>query len=182
MRTSIKFFFFFLLVIPFFGSGCSQSDQRDADLFKTWELTGFGNFTNDALNEMASLSKDDRFLITFSKNGRFVAKTEMTSFSGAYQVKGNSISVIDHDINGPLKETEIPVYLNNLDEKLEYKIINSRLVVFSSDHEVMMFKPVSQTGTKAGVVGIIAIILILFWVSAILSNQEANFTQPVKMG
>lgn len=181
MRTSFKFFFFFLLVAPFLGSGCGQSDQRDTDLYKTWELTGFGHLTNDALNEMASLNKDDRFLITFSKNGRFVAKTEMTSFSGEYQVTGNSISVIDHDTNGSLQETEIPVYLNNLDDQLEYKIINSRLVVFSSDHEVLMFKPVSQTGTKAGVVGLIAIMLILFWVSAILSNQEKDFPQPVKV-
>ena len=182
MITGYRFSLFFLLVVLFLSNGCSPLSKPVDDLYKSWELTGYGDFSSNALNGISHLSKKDQFIITFSKSGRFVAKTRLTSFTGEYRITGNLISMSDYKKNESFQQAEIPVCLNNLDEKLEYKIINSRLVFFSSGHEFMLFKPVSVSGTKAGVFVLIGIMVVLFLVSAILNNSEKDFSQPVKVG
>ncbi|MRI62766.1 hypothetical protein EDM00_01955 [Ornithobacterium rhinotracheale] len=142
MKTKILFF---SLIIGLFAltTACNNDDdpKPPTELIGKWKCLGFGN-TNGEFREILPNEEDCEkcYTIDFRDNYEFFVKSAQF-ISGIYSTEKNFLKLEKLNLTEILLEGEALLFSDNLQKVSHYKIQDSKLYLFYSDTEYLLFKP-----------------------------------------
>ncbi|MCK0203617.1 hypothetical protein MWN41_11385 [Ornithobacterium rhinotracheale] len=145
MKTKILFF---SLIIGLFAltTACNNDDdpKPSTELIGQWKCLGFGN-TNGEFRKISPNEEDCEkcYTIDFRDNYEFFVKSAQF-ISGIYSTEKKFLKLEKLNLTEILLEGDALLFSDNLQKVSRYKIQNSKLYLFYSDTEYLLFKPLKN--------------------------------------